>query len=133
MSQLRISAAAGLLGVSDDTVRRWIDSGRVDTVHGSTPQLIDGASLARLALELGDASPADPGELSPTSARNHFPGVVTRVIKDSVMAQVEVQAGAFRVVSLISAEAVADLGLEVGVVTTATVKATNVILERSAQ
>lgn len=130
MSQLRISAAADFLGVSDDTVRRWIDAGRVETIADTSPQLVDGASLARLARELGKA-PSDPGHLSPTSARNHFPGIVTRITKDSVMAQVEIQAGRFRMVSLISAEAVDDLGLEVGAVIAATVKATNVILERS--
>ena len=115
----KVGEAASLLGVSDDTVRRWADSGRL-TLSG-TPASIDGVELAALAQELGAEAQA-----STTSARNRFTGIVTKVTKGTVMAQVDLQAGPFRVVSLISREAVDELGLEPGVLATATVKATNV-------
>lgn len=86
--------------------------------------MVDGADLASLAQTLA-GSPAHPER---TSARNQFTGLVTRVISDVVMSQVEVQCGPYRVVSLISTEAVRELGLEPGVVTTARVKSTNVTL-----
>jgi molybdopterin-binding protein len=130
VTRFRISDAARLLAVSDDSVRRWISQGRLPAVDGHGPQLIEGADLAALALELGSGSAPESGRpLSPTSARNRFPGIVTAVKKDTVMAQVDVQAGPFRIVSLISAEAADQLGLEVGVETVATVKATNVVLQ----
>jgi len=122
MSAFKVSEAAQLLGVSDDTVRRWADSGRL-TLSG-TPATIDGVELAALAQELGTEVGA-----STSSARNRFTGIVTRVTKDGVMAQVELQAGPFRVVSLISREAADELGLEPGVLATASVKATNVGVE----
>ena len=118
----RVGEAAQLLGVSDDTVRRWAESGRL-TLSG-TPATIDGVELAALAQELGSEQGA-----STSSARNRFIGIVTKVTKDTVMAQVELQAGPFRVVSLISREAVDELGLEPGVLATASVKATNVGIE----
>ncbi|WGW11982.1 TOBE domain-containing protein [Saxibacter everestensis] len=133
MTRFRISEAARLLAVSDDTVRRWIDQGRLraaDRAGSSGRQMIDGADLARLALELGESAPETPGSRTPSTARNHFPGIVTAVKKDSVMAQVDIQAGPFRVVSLISAEAAEELGLEVGVAAVASIKATNVVLDR---
>ena len=128
MTQLRISDAAALLGVSDDTVRRFIERGELDTVPGDGPQLVDGRSLAGLAVERAKAAP----DRSPvrTSVRNHFVGIVTRVQLDGVMAQVDIQAGPHRVVSLISAEGARELGLEEGVLATAVVKATNVSVER---
>ena len=119
VAQYRVSEAATLLGVSDDTVRRWADAGRL-TLTGS-PAVIDGAELAALAQELG----TEPGAAT-VSARNRFTGIVTKVTKDGVMAQVELQAGPFRVVSLISREAVDELGLEPGVLAVASIKATNV-------
>ncbi|GAB3563808.1 TOBE domain-containing protein [Spelaeicoccus albus] len=132
MTAFRISQAARLLAVSDDTIRRWIDSGRLKPVPGTSPQKIDGKALAGLALEIGQqSSPSSPGQVSPSSARNRFPGIVTRIKEDTVMAQVDIQAGPFRVVSLISVEAVRDLGLEVGAEAVAMVKSTNVIMERS--
>lgn len=132
MSAFRIAEAARLLAVSDDTVRRWIESGRLATVAESSPQTVDGKELAALALEIGQhASPSSPRPVSPSSARNRFPGIVTSIRVDAVMAQVELQAGPFRVVSLISSEAVHALGLEVGAEAVATVKSTNVIMERS--
>ena len=118
----KVGEAALLLGVSDDTVRRWADSGRL-TLTG-TPASIDGVELAALAQELGTEA-----QSSTASARNRFTGIVTKVTKDTVMAQVELQAGPFRVVSLISREAVDELGLEPGVLATASVKATNVGIE----
>ena len=121
--------AAQLLGVSVDTVRRWADQGRVETQRTPGGQReIAGPALARLALELGEAA---LDETRSVSARNRFPGLVTRVIRDTVMAQVEIQAGPHRVVSLISAEAVDDLGLEPGVRAVASIKSTAVIIERA--
>lgn len=128
MASYRISQAARVLGVSADTVRRWADSGRlpVSRDEGSR-RWIDGAELARFAASLGDEM--DPGATSGHSARNRLVGIVTKVTKDLVMAQVEMQAGPFRVVSLVSREAVDELGLEPGVMVVASVKATNVTIE----
>lgn len=126
--QFRVSEAATLLGVSDDTVRRWAESGRLTLVKGENgPSLVDGAELAALA----QANAQDAAEAggSRSSARNRLRGIVTKVTKDTVMAQVEMQAGPFRVVSLMSSEAVDDLGLEVGSLAIATVKATTVIID----
>ncbi len=119
MTAFKVSEAAQLLGVSDDTIRRWAESGRL-TLSG-TPATIQGVELAALAQELGVEAQA-----SSSSARNRLTGIVTRVVKDTVMAQVELQAGPFRNVSLISREAADELGLEPGVLATASVKATNV-------
>lgn len=131
MTNLRISDAARLLGVSDDTVRRWIEQDRLTaTLDDSRRQVVAGSDLAELArAEAADrAGELDTGS-GRRSARNHFTGLVTRVVSDQVMSQVELQCGPFRVVSLISTEAVRELGLEPGVVATAVVKATNVTLE----
>lgn len=127
MPAYRVSDAATLLGVSDDTVRRWIDSGRLaSTRRPGGHHEVEGAALAELALTLG-ADP-EPGSRH-RSTRNRLRGIVTRVVRDTVMAQVEIQAGPFRVVSLISREAADQLGLEPGVVAVASVKATNVAVE----
>jgi molybdopterin-binding protein len=124
-TQLKVSEAAALAGVSDDTVRRWAEGGRLDLIKGdSGPSLVDGAQLARLLQELATESPLAPA--AKTSTRNRLVGIVTRVQKDGVMAQVDLQAGPFRIVSLISSEAVEELGIEVGTVAAATVKATSV-------
>ena len=132
MPNYRISEVASLLGVSDDTVRRWADSGRLPTVREPGARMtVDGAVLAdflvRIAAESGTGSVADV--VVAESARNRFRGIVTRVTRDGVMAQVELQAGAFRMVSLMSREAADDLGLEPGVVAIASVKSTNVVVE----
>lgn len=124
----KISEAARLLGVSDDTVRRWIDQGLLP-VTDSSPLGIPGEALAQRAVLLGQAA-HDPTDRL-TSARNRFIGLVTRIQRDGVMAQVDVQAGPHRVVSLLSAEAVDELALEVGSLAVALVKGTNVILEGS--
>ena len=123
----RIAEAAALLGVSDDTVRRWIDGERLPAHReGAGPALIEGADLARVAAELREAP--QPGT-TPSSARNRLTGIVTRVVRDTVMAQVEIQAGPFRLVSLMSREAADELGLETGVRAVATVKATQVSVD----
>lgn len=128
MPQFRISEAAGLLGVSDDTVRRWADTGRLKVARDAAGRLaVDGADLAAYASTL-----AESGELAPTaaaSARNRFRGIVTRVAREGLVAQVELQCGPHRVVSLMTREAADDLGLAPGVVAVASVKATNVVVE----
>jgi molybdopterin-binding protein len=131
MPHYRISEAAALLGVSDDTVRRLVDDGQLDAdTDDAGRKVVDGAALARHAQELatrGAARGTDDGV--GRSARNRFTGLVTRVVADGVMAQVELQCGPFRVVSLMSSEAAEELGLEPGSLATAVVKATNVIVE----
>lgn len=127
----RMREAAELLGVSDDTLRRWADGGRLAThIDQSNRRVVIGAELARFAQQMhSDAATAQALPASASSARNHFRGVVTRVVIDAVMAQVEIQAGPFRVVSLISAEAAHELALEPGVLAVASVKATNVAVD----
>ncbi len=128
MPQLRISEAAELLGVSDDTVRRWLDSGALDhALDASNRKVIDGRDLAVFAR--GQASPARDRSGVGRSARNRFVGLVTEVVSDKVMSQVEMVCGPFRVVSLMSTEAVTELGLEPGSIAVAVIKATNVIVE----
>jgi molybdopterin-binding protein len=124
---LRISEAAALLGVSDDTVRRWIDQGRLRSKQENGRMAVDGQVLAAFAQELADSP--EPGHTAAASARNRMRGIVTRVLKDGVMAQVEMQAGPFRVVSLMSREAADELGLEPGVVAVASIKSTHVVVE----
>ncbi|WP_188037662.1 molybdopterin-binding protein [Actinotalea sp. JY-7885] len=129
MPTYRIRDAATLMGVSTDTVRRWVDAGRLTARLDDTGRrVVDGAELAAFAQEL--ASTPGPEGSSGHSVRNRFTGLVTRVVRDTVMAQVEIQAGPFRVVSLISREAADELGLEPGVLATATAKATTVAIER---
>ncbi|GLW63292.1 MerR family transcriptional regulator [Actinomadura rubrobrunea] len=129
MTTFRISEAAALLGVSADTVRRWVDGGRLPAVrdeHGH--RRVPGAELAAFVRDQGRRGDGEPGERF-SSARNRMRGIVTDVHRDGVMAQVEMQAGPFRVVSLMSREAADELGLEVGVVAEAVVKSTNVVVE----
>ena len=128
MSSYRIGQAAELLGVSVDTMRRWADAGRVKVVRTEGGRrLVDGADLARLAVEV--ASEGEHEHNTTRSARNSFPGIVTRVVKDKVAAQVELQAGAHRIVSLMTREAVDELDLKPGSLAIAVVKATNVVVE----
>jgi molybdopterin-binding protein len=131
MPTFRIREAASLLGVSPDTLRRWADAGRVETTTDASGRLaVDGAALARLAQELAEGADRRAGEkVAAHSARNRFHGLVTRVVRDAVMAQVEIQAGPYRVVSLLSREAADELGLEPGMLAIAAVKATNVSVE----
>lgn len=128
MSELRIGQAAELLGVSADTVRRWADDGRLPTRRTTGGQrIVEGAALAALAVE--QAKTPEAGAIVGQSARNRFTGIVTRVVKDKVAAQVEIQAGPHRVVSLMTREAADELGLEPGALAVAAVKATNVVIE----
>jgi len=128
VTQYRISEAAALLGVSDDTLRRWVEAGTLAAaVDESGRQVVDGADLAAVAVER--ARTPDDADAGRTSARNRFMGIVTALTLDTVMAQVELQCGPFRVVSLMSSEAVRELGLEVGSRATAVVKATTVLVE----
>jgi molybdopterin-binding protein len=128
VTQLRIGQAAELLGVSVDTVRRLVDAGQVAGSRTEGGQRhVDGASLAAYLVAHADAPTL--GSSATRSARNRFTGLVTKVTVDGLIAQVEIQAGAHRIVSILTSEAVADLGLEPGAVATASVKATSVVVE----
>ena len=127
MPGYRLGQAAKMLGVSVDTVRRMVDDGRMVAVRTAGGQrLIDGESLAAIAKP---HQPPKSDQSSKHSARNRFRGIITRVIKDRVAAQVEIQAGPHRLVSLLTREAVDDLGLKPGMQAVAVVKATNVSVE----
>lgn len=127
MPSYRIGQAAKMLGVSADTIRRMVDDGRLRAARSSGGQrLVDGASLARLSKP---RSAKTTEAVVAHSARNRFAGIVTRVIKDRVAAQVEIQAGPHRLVSLLTREAVDELGLKPGMPAIAVVKATNVSIE----
>jgi molybdopterin-binding protein len=130
MAHYRIAEAAQLLGVSDDTLRRWIDQGRVATVQHEGRTTVEGGALAGLAESLADSPDRDGLRASSVSARNRLPGIVVAVKKDSVMAQVELICGPHRIVSLLSSDAVDELGLERGARAIASIKSTNVVLER---
>lgn len=135
MTQLRINEVASLLGISDDTVRRWCDSGRLRASQDPSGRVVvDGADLAAFMVTERSSQAAGEtlvrsAEYLGTSARNRFVGIVTGVSRDGIMAQVEIQSGPHRVVSLMSREAADDLGLEPGVLAVASVKATNVAID----
>lgn len=132
MQSYTIGQAARLLGVSPDTARRWADAGRVATRRDeSGRRLIDGKDLAAFSVELAASDTADDADVPYTSARNAFAGIVTAVKLGDVAAQVEIQAGPHRLVSLLTREAVEELGLEVGMEATARVKSTNVHIDRT--
>jgi molybdopterin-binding protein len=128
VSVYRVSEAAELLGVSDDTVRRWIDGGRLESSTEAGRTVVPGEALAQLAVELSAAP--DPQRARAVSARNRLLGLVTKVTKDQVMAQVELICGPYRIVSLMSTEAAEELGLVPGVTAVASIKSTNVVVER---
>lgn len=130
MADYRVSEAAELLGVSTDTVRRWIEAGRIAAATAEGRTVVDGADLAALAASLVDEAEKERTRAGEVSARNRMTGIVTRVVADTVMAQVEMVCGPHRVVSLMSAEAAAELGLAPGVRAIASVKSTQVVVER---
>ncbi|ODU04190.1 MAG: MerR family transcriptional regulator [Pseudonocardia sp. SCN 72-86] len=128
MARFRISQAADLIGVSDDTVRRHIDTGRLrSALDESNRKVIDGVDLVEF-IRNHNPAPDNPLDVR-SSARNRMVGLVTAVTTDKVMAQVEMQCGANRIVSLMSSEAARDLGLEPGSLAVAVVKSTNVTVE----
>jgi len=127
VTRYTIAQAAEVLGVSDDTVRRWIDAGRLTAHRDDRGRLsVAGVDLAEVAEHQAGAEHRS----THSSARNQFPGIVTKVTKDTVMAQVEMRCGAFRLVSLMSREAADELGLEPGVRATGSIKSTNVVIEK---
>src|SRR6266536_1438576 len=126
----RIKEAADLLGVSYDTVRRWAEGGRIEpTTDASGGRAVVRVVLARFAQERAESAGRRDDLAAAQSLRNRFSGLVTRVVRDTVMAQVEIQAGPHRFVSLLSREAADELGLEPGMLAVAAVKATNVSIE----
>ena len=126
MVTYRLGHAARILGVSTDTVRRLADSGKLKTTRTKGGQrMVDGARLARLAERIDE----DPEFARVSSARNHLLGIVTRVVRDKVAAQVELRCGPFKLVALVTRDSVDNLGLEPGVMAYAVVKATNVVVE----
>src|SRR3954453_21329704 len=128
MPQMRIRDAASYLGVSDDTVRRWVERGLLAaTTDDAGRKVVDGYEVARVARDHA-TTPSLPKGIA-SSARNRFVGLVTDLTIDGVMAQVELQCGPFRVVSLLSSEAVRELGLERGSAAVASIKSTNVVIE----
>jgi len=132
MPSYRIGQAAELLGVSTDTVRRWVDDGRIGAKRtGGGRRQVDGVELAKFAAAL--TYEHEPDIVVGRSARNRFAGIVTRVIKDKVTAQVELQSGLHRVVSLMTREAADELGLAPGVMAVAAVKSTSVVIEIAAE
>lgn len=134
MRTYRLSRAAALLGVSDDTVRRWVDAGKLPSqVDDNGHRVIEGTELAAFARSAAEGGAEWWGVTTPASARNQLPGIVTAVVRDTVMAQVELQCGPFRVVSLMSREAADELELEPGVTAVASVKATTVVIARPEQ
>ncbi|MFF3838583.1 molybdopterin-binding protein [Streptomyces sp. NPDC001930] len=130
MQSYTIGQAARLLGVSPDTARRWADGGRFVTHRDENGRrLIDGRDLAAFSVEVAQSGQGDD-DMSYTSVRNAFPGIVTAVKLGDIAAQVEIQAGPHRLVSLLTREAVEELGLEVGMQATARVKSTSVHIDR---
>ena len=130
MTTYRIAEAAELLGVSDDTMRRWVEAGRVASTKTDGRTVVPGVDLAALAESLADQPDREATRAASVSARNRLAGIVTKVKKDTVMAQVEMICGPYRMVSLMSSEAAEELGLEPGVRAIASVKSTNVVVER---
>ncbi|OKK16798.1 MerR family transcriptional regulator [Streptomyces sp. CB00455] len=131
METYTIGQAARLLGVSVDTARRWADAERFPTRRDGKRRIVDGPDLAAFCVEAAQEGSEDNTESATTSARNAFPGIVTGIKLGDVSAQVDIQAGPHRVVSLLTREAVEELGLEVGMRATARVKSTSVHIDRT--
>jgi excisionase family DNA binding protein len=132
MTLFRVTEAAALLGVSDDTVRRWIDADRLPAVRdGAGRWSVQGRDLAEFARD--QASPPQVRSAVTTSASNRMPGLVTRVERSGLMAEVEIQAGPFRVVSLMTAATADELGLEPGVLAVASVTPHDVVVEATSR
>ncbi|WP_206055694.1 TOBE domain-containing protein [Nocardioides sp. GY 10127] len=129
MTHYAIAEAATVLGVSDDTVRRWVEAGRVASRREAGRLVIDGPDLAELAGGLLERPDPDLTRTAQVSARNRLPGIVLRVVADTVMAQVDMACGPYRLVSLMSTEAATELGLAPGSRVVASVKSTNVTVE----
>lgn len=128
MHSYRLVEVAQLLGVSDDTVRRWAEAGRLESsLDGDGRRVVSGRALAAFAVAMA----GDPTGPEQTSARNAFPGIVTRVLRGDVVSQVEVLSGQHRLVSLMTTESVDALGLEPGVPAKASVKSTHVVVDLS--
>ncbi|MEV6726758.1 TOBE domain-containing protein [Streptomyces xanthochromogenes] len=125
-----IGQAAVLLGVSSDTARRWADAGRIPTHHDGARRVVDGAGLATFCVQLAQENAAGNDEPPTTSTRNAFAGIVTAAKLGEIDAQVEIQSGPHRLVSLVTREAVEELGLQVGMEATARVKSTSVHVDR---
>ena len=133
MGQIKISDAAALLSVSDDTVRRWVEQERLTGLRDDAgAHVVDGTELAAMLVDSGKELERLDRGLGRRSARNHLTGIVTRVVSDNVMSQVDMQCGPYRIVALVSTEAVKELGLEPGSIATAVIKATNVTIEAQA-
>ena len=127
MVAYRVAEVAELLGVSDDTVRRWCEDGKLRAAHSGGRRTIDGIALAEFLAERGEGF--RPSTLSAQSARNRLTGIVIRVERDGLMALVEICAPPHRLVSVMTREAADELGLTPGVLATAAIKATNVVVE----
>jgi len=131
-TSLRVGQAAEMLQVSIETLRRWESEGRLRVTRSSGGQrLVPITEVTRLLAERRTQAPERP--IVSGSARNRFPGIVTRIEKDRVAAVVEIIAGPHRMVSLMTAEAVEEMRLKVGDEAICVVKATNVIVELPAR
>lgn len=131
MTHFRVTEAAALLGVSDDTVRRWIDADRLPAVRDSAGRWsVQGRDLAEFAVANATA-PEVPGS-PPSSTANRLVGLVTRVEREGLLAQVEIQAGPFRLVSVMTRERCDELGLAVGSLAVAALAAHDVVVEAPA-
>jgi molybdopterin-binding protein len=127
MHAYRIGDAAALPGASADTVRRLVDGGKLTAERDETGRrIIPGPALAAYARETHRAERESTG----SSARNRFSGIVTDVILGDVSAQLEIQAGPFRMVAMVSRESAEEPKLEAGVPAVAVIKSTNVVVER---